>query len=318
MRKFLIINLLVILVACFQTTTFAQNHDHSGHDHSKHDHGSHDHSGHDHSKDDHGSHDHNSDSGDKAHGTAGDDHGHHHGPCCGIESKGGFDIGATALHHIADANVFTIGPLHIPLPVILYSKDQGLDVFTTKKFHNNTLDYHADGHIAHRGYVLHGGVIKRIDPTYKVNGNSFDANSDTEIMCYTELPTKIYDKEGNDTGKTKEASFACDGSNLWKLEDSSKADFGLFGGGFSSFIDFSLTKNVVSMLLICFFLFFLFRRVAKAYAQREGKEPKGLQSLMEVFVVFIRDEVAIPFLGCLLYTSPSPRDLSTSRMPSSA
>ena len=25
-----------------------------------------------------------------------------------------------------------------------------------------------------------------------------------------------------------------------------------------------------------------------------------------------------PFLSCLLYTSPSPRDLSTSRMPSSA
>ena len=25
-----------------------------------------------------------------------------------------------------------------------------------------------------------------------------------------------------------------------------------------------------------------------------------------------------PFRGCLLYTSPSPRDLSTSRMPSSA
>ena len=27
---------------------------------------------------------------------------------------------------------------------------------------------------------------------------------------------------------------------------------------------------------------------------------------------------AIPFGACLLYTSPSPRDLSTSRMPSSA
>ena len=25
-----------------------------------------------------------------------------------------------------------------------------------------------------------------------------------------------------------------------------------------------------------------------------------------------------PYIGCLLYTSPSPRDLSTSRMPSSA
>ena len=27
---------------------------------------------------------------------------------------------------------------------------------------------------------------------------------------------------------------------------------------------------------------------------------------------------AVPFQACLLYTSPSPRDLSTSRMPSSA
>ena len=27
---------------------------------------------------------------------------------------------------------------------------------------------------------------------------------------------------------------------------------------------------------------------------------------------------AVKILGCLLYTSPSPRDLSTSRMPSSA
>ena len=29
-------------------------------------------------------------------------------------------------------------------------------------------------------------------------------------------------------------------------------------------------------------------------------------------------EEEMPFAGCLLYTSPSPRDLSTSRMPSSA
>ena len=39
-----------------------------------------------------------------------------------------------------------------------------------------------------------------------------------------------------------------------------------------------------------------------------------------VFVAFaIEDERQRDFLkGCLLYTSPSPRDLSTSRMPSSA
>mgnify|MGYP003325564193 CR=1 FL=1 len=33
---------------------------------------------------------------------------------------------------------------------------------------------------------------------------------------------------------------------------------------------------------------------------------------------FAQDIVLLQSLGCLLYTSPSPRDLSTSRMPSSA
>jgi F-type H+-transporting ATPase subunit a len=298
MRKFLIINLLVVLVACFQTSAIAQNHDHSSHDHSGHNHSSHeghDHSGHNHSN--HTGHNHGSESDhDHANHDGDHDHGEHH-MVCGEEADHSFNIGATALHHISDANVFTIGPLHIPLPVILWSKDQGLNVFTTKKFHNHTLAHHADGHIAHKGYVLHGGTIKRIDPTYKAHGKTFDASKDVDITGYLFKPAAVYDDEGNDTGKTKEAAFACDGNNLWKLEDSSKADGGLFGGGLSSFIDFSLTKNVVSMLLICMLLFIVFRRVAKAYAKREGKEPKGLQSLMEVFVVFIRDEVAIPFLG---------------------
>ena len=33
---------------------------------------------------------------------------------------------------------------------------------------------------------------------------------------------------------------------------------------------------------------------------------------------FLRDIIRSPIYRCLLYTSPSPRDLSTSRMPSSA
>ena len=36
------------------------------------------------------------------------------------------------------------------------------------------------------------------------------------------------------------------------------------------------------------------------------------------FSVLMRMELMHPGDGCLLYTSPSPRDLSTSRMPSSA
>ena len=45
--------------------------------------------------------------------------------------------------------------------------------------------------------------------------------------------------------------------------------------------------------------------------------PLGL-SILQVEPVWIRLESHEYSSGCLLYTSPSPRDLSTSRMPSSA
>ena len=48
----------------------------------------------------------------------------------------------------------------------------------------------------------------------------------------------------------------------------------------------------------------------KAKILYEGPEPGTL-------VQYFKDD-ATAFNACLLYTSPSPRDLSTSRMPSSA
>ena len=41
------------------------------------------------------------------------------------------------------------------------------------------------------------------------------------------------------------------------------------------------------------------------------------ESLVRVVDAFV-ETLDLTALGCLLYTSPSPRDLSTSRMPSSA
>ena len=43
--------------------------------------------------------------------------------------------------------------------------------------------------------------------------------------------------------------------------------------------------------------------------------PLGLQ---HVFAMFVGNLTPLLIITCLLYTSPSPRDLSTSRMPSSA
>ena len=45
-----------------------------------------------------------------------------------------------------------------------------------------------------------------------------------------------------------------------------------------------------------------------------------LNGLLDKITEWLEDELDHnePVLSCLLYTSPSPRDLSTSRMPSSA
>lgn len=232
--------------------------DHHGHDHSGHNHSGHNHSGHDHAAAGHG------------------DHGcamHHHGP---------FDVAETAMHHIGDANVYSIGPLQIPLPVILYAPDHGLKTMMSSAFKPELLG-HGNGHVAVDGYVLHGGTIKRVaDKSFPMG--------EVEVKGFRHGHTI---KEG----KEVEASYVCTGEQEYILDAKSTADAGLFGGGITSFYDFSLTKNVVTMLLVCFFLFMMFRSVAKAYGKRDGEAPSGLQSLMETVIVFLRDEVAIPFIG---------------------
>jgi len=61
--------------------------------------------------------------------------------------------------------------------------------------------------------------------------------------------------------------------------------------------DFSITKNVASMLLSAALLVVIFLSVASAYKKRGNKAPKGLQNVMEVFVVFVRDELAKNNIG---------------------
>ena len=61
------------------------------------------------------------------------------------------------------------------------------------------------------------------------------------------------------------------------------------------FYDLSLTKNVFSMLLSVIILLLLFVPMAKKY--KTGVGPKGLQNLLEVLIVFVRDEIVEPNLG---------------------
>lgn len=61
--------------------------------------------------------------------------------------------------------------------------------------------------------------------------------------------------------------------------------------------DFSLTKNVLQMILSAILLILIFNGMARKYARNPNKAPSGFQNALEPFVLFIRDDVARPYLG---------------------
>ncbi len=62
-------------------------------------------------------------------------------------------------------------------------------------------------------------------------------------------------------------------------------------------LDFSISKNVVSLFIGCIIIFLIFMGVAKGYKRNKDHAPKGLQSMLEPVILFVRDEVIVPAMG---------------------
>ncbi len=83
----------------------------------------------------------------------GETHANHEGAA--PAKKGKFDVGAMIMHHIKDDHGWELAHgLTIPLPVILYSQDQGVEVFSSSQL--------AHGQ-AYNGYKIEHGKIHRAD-----------------------------------------------------------------------------------------------------------------------------------------------------------
>jgi len=62
-------------------------------------------------------------------------------------------------------------------------------------------------------------------------------------------------------------------------------------------MDFSITKTVAAVFISVLFLILIFTSVARSYKKNAGKPPKGLQSLIEPIIVFVRDDIAVSSIG---------------------
>jgi len=61
--------------------------------------------------------------------------------------------------------------------------------------------------------------------------------------------------------------------------------------------DVSITKNVASMFVSIALMLWMFISVANKYKKNPGKAPKGMQSLLEPLIIFVRDDIAKSAIG---------------------
>lgn len=149
-----------------------------------------------------------------------------------------FDAGKLIIEHISDSHDWHIaGNISVPLPVIIYSKERGFDVFFSNKFEH--------GHKTYKGYMLENNHIVAVNELEEVDAHTATINEELT-------------------------------ENLW---------------------DISITKNVTAMFVSIFLMLWMFISVAKAYTKNSGKAPKGMQSLLEPLIIFVRDDIAKSAIG---------------------
>ena len=219
-----------------------------------------------------------------------------------------FEVAETAFHHISNTNAFHVfGDFYLPLPVILYTPETG--EWVTGMSSMFEAHHHGNGTKAVDGFVLIHGEIKRIlDPKFPMG--VVDLGDDVKVghqLINPNVPESLEDgyhedeRSGSATGnepdeKMEDMVTLTTNGNTYLVEDKTYWDGNVLGGGVSSFIDFSLTKNVFTMIVTSILLFLIFFGMARRYKKHGVAAPKGIQSLLEPIVVFMRDEVAEPFL----------------------
>ena len=74
----------------------------------------------------------------------------------------------------------------------------------------------------------------------------------------------------------------------------------------TDFIDLSISKNVCAILVSVIILCCIFVSVAHTYKRNPNRAPKGFQNMLEVVILFVRDEIAIPLIGAQKYQKYLP------------
>lgn len=203
-----------------------------------------------------------------------------------------FNPGELIIHHISDAHqIHIIGDISVPLPIILWT-DKGLEVFSSSVFwdehHGTTRKYTSPK----TGYTYENHHEKIVFAHEEVEPAHTAAPVDTlqHAMHTDTLHTDTLHTAGAHETHADTAHAAAPVAH----EASASHDA---GHGEHQPMDFSITKSVAGMLFILVLMVIIFRSIAKSYEKRKNQAPTGMQNLFEPFILFVRNEVAIPSIG---------------------
>ena len=76
------------------------------------------------------------------------------------QEEEGFNAGEVIMHHVMDNHEIHIGPIHVPLPIILYSKEKGLDFFMSSHLTHGS---------SYKGYAMVHEKIYHVGPDGKLS-----------------------------------------------------------------------------------------------------------------------------------------------------
>ena len=201
--------------------------------------------------------------------TAWADDSHDHG-----HEQEAFNPSNFIIHHIADAHdIHLWGDVHIPLPIIVYTEEHGLDVFMSSAFEG-----HGDVRLAERP----SGV------TYELSHGHIAVAGDHAGHGHTDHD---HDAHGDHADHDHEAHQEHAGHDHGEHDH---ADHGHHG---PVVYDLSITKSIFGMLLMLGLMVVLFGRMAGSYKNRQGQAPTGMTNALEPLVLFLRDEIAVPNIG---------------------
>ena len=184
-------------------------------------------------------------------------------------------------------------------PIALASSDHGESSHEEKAFNVNEMIMHhiSDAHEwhlwgdAHTGttiylpVILMDGGIKMFSSKHFYHGEMKEA-----------LDTKTGKSMHYAVGVGPAAGYAMSHEKIYKLEHGELH----FEGGHphnAKPMDFSMTKNVMSLLLSFFVIILIMFSTAKFYKKNGAVAPKGIAKFVEPLIVFVRDDIARDNIG---------------------